>query len=64
MVEQIIREFPITVYGNLTNILILFLKARCRIFYKYAIEMVLILRMNLLKRNYYTIPLYSSKRNL
>ena len=45
MIEQIIREFPITVYGNLTKYSDTISKGRCRI------EMVLILRMNLL-RNY------------
>ena len=36
MIEQIIREFPITVYGNLTKYSDTISKGRCRIFYKYA----------------------------
>ena len=36
MEEQIIREFPITVYGNLTKYSDTISKGRCRIFYKYA----------------------------
>lgn len=36
MVDQIIREFPVTVYGNLTKYSNTISKARCRIFYKYA----------------------------
>lgn len=36
MIEQIIREFPVTVYGNLTKYSETISKARCRIFYKYA----------------------------
>ena len=36
MVEQVIREFPITVYGNLTKYSDTISKGRCRIFYKYA----------------------------
>lgn len=36
MFEQIIREFPITVYGNLTKYSDTISKGRCRIFYKYA----------------------------
>ena len=36
MFEQIIREFPVTVYGNLTKYSNTISKARCRIFYKYA----------------------------
>ena len=36
MLEQIIREFPVTVYGNLTKYSDTISKARCRIFYKYA----------------------------
>ena len=35
MIEQIIREFPITVYGNLTKYSDTISKGRCRIFYKY-----------------------------
>lgn len=36
MIEQVIREFPITVYGNLTKYSDTISKGRCRIFYKYA----------------------------
>ena len=36
MIEQAIREFPITVYGNLTKYSDTISKGRCRIFYKYA----------------------------
>ena len=36
MFEQVIREFPVTVYGNLTKYSNTISKARCRIFYKYA----------------------------
>ena len=36
MIERIIREFPVTVYGNLTKYSNTISKARCRIFYKYA----------------------------
>lgn len=36
MIEKIIREFPVTVYGNLTKYSETISKARCRIFYKYA----------------------------
>ena len=36
MIEQIIREFPITVYGNLTKYSDTISKGRCRIFYKYV----------------------------
>ena len=36
MFEKIIREFPVTVYGNLTKYSETISKARCRIFYKYA----------------------------
>lgn len=36
MFEQTIREFPVTVYGNLTKYSNTISKARCRIFYKYA----------------------------
>ena len=36
MIEQTIREFPITVYGNLTKYSDTISKGRCRIFYKYA----------------------------
>ena len=36
MIEQIIREFPVTVYGNLIKYSETISKARCRIFYKYA----------------------------
>ena len=36
MFEQIIREFPVTVYGNLTKYSNTISKARCRVFYKYA----------------------------
>jgi hypothetical protein len=36
MEEQVIREFPITVYGNLTKYSDTISKGRCRIFYKYA----------------------------
>ena len=36
MFEKIIREFPVTVYGNLTKYSDTISKARCRIFYKYA----------------------------
>ena len=35
MFDQIIREFPVTVYGNLTKYSNTISKARCRIFYKY-----------------------------
>lgn len=36
MIEKIIREFPVTVYGSLTKYSETISKARCRIFYKYA----------------------------
>ena len=36
MIEQAIREFPITAYGNLTKYSDTISKGRCRIFYKYA----------------------------
>lgn len=36
MIERVIREFPITVYGNLTKYSDTISKGRCRIFYKYA----------------------------
>lgn len=36
MIDQLIREFPITVYGNLTKYSDTISKGRCRIFYKYA----------------------------
>lgn len=36
MDSKIIREFPVTVYGNLTKFSETISKARCRIFYKYA----------------------------
>ena len=36
MIEQTIREFPVTVYGNLTKYSDTISKGRCRIFYKYA----------------------------
>ena len=36
MIEQVIREFPITVYGNLTKYSDTISKGRCRIFYEYA----------------------------
>lgn len=36
MIERIIREFPVSVYGNLTKYSDTISKARCRIFYKYA----------------------------
>ena len=36
MIKQAIREFPITVYGNLTKYSDTISKGRCRIFYKYA----------------------------
>ena len=36
MFEKIIREFPVTVYGNLTKYSDTISRARCRIFYKYA----------------------------
>ena len=36
MIEKIIREFPVSVYGNLTKYSDTISKARCRIFYKYA----------------------------
>ena len=36
MFEQVIREFPVTVYGNFTKYSNTISKARCRIFYKYA----------------------------
>ena len=35
MFEKAIREFPVTVYGNLTEYSSTISKARCRIFYKY-----------------------------
>lgn len=35
MSEKIIRDFPVTVYGNLTKFSDTISKARCRIFYKY-----------------------------
>ena len=36
MFEKIIREFPVSIYGNLTKYSETISKARCRIFYKYA----------------------------
>lgn len=36
MEDQIIRDFPVTVYGNLTKFSDTISKGRCRIFYKYA----------------------------
>lgn len=36
MEDTIIKEFPVTVYGNLTKYSDTISKARCRIFYKYA----------------------------
>ena len=35
-IEELIREFPITVYGNLVKYSDTISKGRCRIFYKYA----------------------------